>query len=596
MNKLLKKRMLIISISLAFLLLINICVSYSYYLGKVVGNESDTTIGIKSSGIIITYENNSDVIDASNVVPGWSATKNFSISSTVAENQLNETTSNLWYEIYLYVDKNDFPDNILTYSFSSAGNNVGNGQVAESRTNIGLPLSTELNVITIGTGNVAVGENVHNYSITFDYSIEKSNHPDCIFNARIGAKAVVNSVIYLNIDGGEIEGEIIKYVSKGGTITLQTPVKENAVFGGWTVTKGDGFVSGNELTVNDAIVEVQAIWNTHAIANSILTIDLDGGTWSGDTLIQTETNTIIKLERPTKPYYIFEGWEVVEGNAEISGDNIVAYDSKVVIKAIFIDMVPVFTYKKSDGTDASYIILRDDATSWRIKFLESGTLNFQSLGNIVDNQIDAFLVGGGGGGGTGHAFYTDNENSYFGGGGGGGGGGYTTTSTISVSYSVDYPIVVGAGGASQTNGSSTTAFELSALGGNKGVNGAWRTYGYGGEGGNNGGKGANGLDTSSSAGGSGILATREFGETEGSFYSGGGGGGGYVSWAKCYGNAAGGEGGGGAGGLCGVGIDGTANSGGGGGGGGGNPAVYPEYTTSGAAGGSGIVIIRNHKE
>ena len=44
MNKLFKKRMLIISISLAFLLLINIGISYSYYLGKVVGNESSTTV------------------------------------------------------------------------------------------------------------------------------------------------------------------------------------------------------------------------------------------------------------------------------------------------------------------------------------------------------------------------------------------------------------------------------------------------------------------------------------------------------------------------------------------------------------------------
>lgn len=591
MNKILKKRMLIISISLAFLLLINICVSYSYYLGKVVGNESNTTIGIKSSGIIITYENNSDVIDASNVVPGWSATKNFSISSTVAKNQLNETTSNLWYEIYLYVDKNDFPDNILTYSFSSAGNNVGNGQVAESRTNIGLPLSTELNVITIGTGNVAVGENVHNYSITFDYSIEKSNHPDCIFNARVGAKAVVNSVIYLNIDGGEIEGDTTKYVSKGGTITLQTPIKENAVFDKWIVTKGDARINGNELTVNDAIVEIQAVWITHTIANSILTVDLDGGTWSGgDTLIQTETNSIIKLERPTKPYYIFGGWEKVEGNADISGDNIVVYDSKVLIKAIFIDMVPVFTYKKSDGTDASYIIVRDDATSWRIKFLESGTLNFQSLGNIENNQIDAFLVGGGGGGGTGVSWLEVQASTYHGGGGGGGGGGYTNTSTVSVSYNVDYPVVIGAGGAASSKGQTTTAFSCSAEGGNPGGSGIASSHcptGCGGGGGSGGNAGGNG-GGNGSAGRSGALATKEFGEDTGTLYSGGGGGGGGVSWMNALGSGAGGAGGGGAGNN-----KGTANTGGGGGGG--TAPVSSGGGRSGAAGGSGIIVIRNHK-
>ena len=575
MNKLLKKRMLIISISLAFLLLINIGVSYSYYLGKVVGNESGTTLSFKSAGIKIQYENNSGDINVSDIMPGWSATKNFSISSTVTENQLNETTSNLWYEIYLYVERNDFPSNLVTYSFSSTGNNVGNGLVAESRTNIGLPLSTELNVITIGTGNVAVGANVHNYSITFNYSnenYENGNYPDCIFNAHIKVSAIINSIINLNLDGGEIEGDTTKYVSKGGTITLQTPVKENAVFDGWIVTTGDAIVNGNELTVNDALVEVQAIWIARTISNSILSVNLDGGTWSGDTLIQTETNSIIKLERPTKPYYIFQGWEVVEGNADISGDNIVVYDSNVEICSIWYLATPVFTYKKSDGTDASYIFVEEDDINWKIKFLETGILTFSHIGT-GKNGIDVFLVGGGGGSGS-SSFHN-----------GGGGGGYTITGRrISVENNLEYDIFVGNGGSSGKSGESSTAFNLIAGGGKPGIgtsNPSSSVGQKGGDGGSGGGgnagiggtDGSNGTSNATgSAGGNGQgTTTREFGESNGQLYSGGGAG----SWGSP------GDGGGGP--VCGNGV---ANTGGGGGG---------NNLASNASGGSGIVIIRNHR-
>ena len=71
-------------------------------------------------------------------------------------------------------------------------------------------------------------------------------------------------------------------------------------------------------------------------------------------------------------------------------------------------------------------------------------------------------------------------------------------------------------------------------------------------------------------------------------YSGGGGGGGAPPCASS--GAAGGSGGGGAGGMPGNSVAGTANTGGGGGGGG-NPGV-PSPQGNGAAGGSGIVIIR----
>ena len=60
MNKLLKKKMLIISISLVFLILI-LYVSYAYYNAEITGNESVSTVAVNGGFINIDYVNNNNV-------------------------------------------------------------------------------------------------------------------------------------------------------------------------------------------------------------------------------------------------------------------------------------------------------------------------------------------------------------------------------------------------------------------------------------------------------------------------------------------------------------------------------------------------------
>ena len=210
---------------------------------------------------------------------------------------------------------------------------------------------------------------------------------------------------------------------------------------------------------------------------------------------------------------------------------------------------------------------------WKIKFTSSGTLRFSK----IRGRIDVFLVGGGGGG------YHNASQSYE----SGGGGGYTETyRNIELLPNTDYSIIVGAGGATDQNGSNSSAFGKTALGG-KGVS-SWNSNGgdggsggggggggginvYGGDGGSDGGDGYPGNGSTARLGGKGQgRTTREFEEPGGQLYSGGGGG---------YNNAHPGAGGAGGGGNSGQ--SGTPNTGGGGG--------------CKGAGGSGIVIIRNSR-
>lgn len=239
-----------------------------------------------------------------------------------------------------------------------------------------------------------------------------------------------------------------------------------------------------------------------------------------------------------------------------------------------------------------------------IELLTSGTLVFKN-----EAAIDAFLVGGGA---SGRAAQPLNA------GGSGGGGGYTKTLlNITPRINIEYPIIIGAGGAectSYTNssnpGESTSAFGSSVDGGDRN-SGTFYNGGNGGSGGGAGGttntiatkNAANGGSNGSSGegtynnystGGTGQgSTTREFGESTGKLYAAGGGGGSTYDRNGQGTAGKGGEGGGGNGGSVSVKpTSGARNTGSGGGGG----TASTESYKNGAAGGSGIVCIRLHKK
>ncbi|MEA4869828.1 MAG: hypothetical protein VB062_04215 [Christensenella sp.] len=243
---------------------------------------------------------------------------------------------------------------------------------------------------------------------------------------------------------------------------------------------------------------------------------------------------------------------------------------------------PEFTYT---GT---YALLDDGDGNWRIRFFTSGMLTMTKRAAT----IDIFCVGGGGSGGRG-------ANTNY---GSGGGGGYTTLlNGLVLASGVGYTVFIGAGGTNLTasgagnrGGTSSLALEGSVLtqaeGGYGGIYNGTPTYPYGA-----GGSGGSTLSTDGgsngstpSVGGQGQgTTTREFHEGTGALYSGGGAGCAYNTTRRF-----GGAGGGGNGGVTSTSTPptaGTPNTGGGGG-------AYGAGLMSGStAGGSGIVVIRNHR-
>ena len=223
--------------------------------------------------------------------------------------------------------------------------------------------------------------------------------------------------------------------------------------------------------------------------------------------------------------------------------------------------VPVYSYTGSSQ------LVQDGGDNWHILFYTSGTLTISKLNGAKLSDICA--VGGGGGGANGRGRTDADPGS---GGYGGPGGSVVTKRSVKLAKT-SYYITVGNGGsngstwgAERNGGASSFASLVSASGGTVLGNGGRPAEGKGGTPGDGGDGTADIL---------GIVR-------------GGGGGGGSDNNQDYTGR---GKAGGGNGGRNTNGKNATANSGSGGGGGGFN--WYKEY--DGGQGGSGIVILQNHR-
>ena len=268
------------------------------------------------------------------------------------------------------------------------------------------------------------------------------------------------------------------------------------------------------------------------------------------------------------------------------------YWNDVKAKKVYFNDVLVLSGEFAFTYTGAYDVEGDLGDNFVIRFKTSGTLTVTDEGNAA--RLDVFLVGGGGGGAYGCSTMDVND---------GGAGCYTKTQKQIAVAPGNYQILIGAGAAGNnyyqnisTKGGDTSAFGVSAAGGNSklpntkpghGVDGGSGSGAVNSPGGSNGG---NGGKYNSFVGGNGQgTTTREFGEPSGKLYAGGGGGGSSNKGVTIPGGAGGG----------GNGVyynetstmNGQANTGGGGGGRSENKSKN-EY---GGSGGSGIVCIRNHR-
>ena len=550
----------------------------STYTVSYIGNKFSTTAKVQN-GVTVTYDPNTSILTL-NGNPTNDIVNLMLLNQTFNENDQFKIT--LDYISGTFTSSGEFTFSgdvvIATDIKNSSNENVSTRNWAD----IFLPTATISNPSGILT-TTSIGANEGSYLSVMLWMKSPSTTTFTDYKVKV------------NIT--KVDTKRVKYNQAYG-ILGDTPTREGYTFDGWYTEE----IGGTKVT-SDTVVSAEgdhtlyAHWKT---ATYTLTINPNGGVLNGTTnnsVYNIASGSTTNILNPTRTGYIFAGWTLSGAGSSMSGTTFTMGYENATLTANWASSKPTYTYTGSSQ------LIDDGNGNWRIKFLTSGTLTFTNLGTGV-NGIDVFCVGGGGGGGGGYGpSYT---------GGGGGGGGYTKTSKgVTVNAGTAYSVTIGSGGtpsyAQQTaagSGGTTSALGVSAAGGAGGY-GGYYGGGVGGKGGSGGGSGGqmyNGIDAGVGGenGGNGTNAsngtseggkgqgstTREFGENSGTLYSGGGGGAGATK------NAAGGAGGGGNGAKEQTGsvnsTNGAANTGGGGGG--------NFYWNSGTGyGGSGIVVIRNHR-
>ena len=169
------KRPNIIAIIEAIVLLVLAVVglSYAFFSAFINGGETDTSVEGTGANLSLVYTDGKSVITSSNIMPGWSATKTFTVT--------NNGEADTYYKLNISNITNEFVEGGLTFSIASAdgGANIDETSVGTEDRTISLSIS------------IAEGA-THTYTITAKYiNLDTDQTPDLgkTFSYTIGIEA-----------------------------------------------------------------------------------------------------------------------------------------------------------------------------------------------------------------------------------------------------------------------------------------------------------------------------------------------------------------------------------------------------------------------
>ena len=159
--------------AIALLVLAVVGLSYAFFSAFIKNGETDTSIEGTGANLSLVYTDGKSVITSSNIMPGWSATKTFTVT--------NNGEADTYYKLNISNITNEFVEGGLTFSLASAD---GGTSVPEQV--VGTTARTLTNSIAIAQGKT------HTYTVTARYiNLDKDQAPDLgkSFSYTIGIEA-----------------------------------------------------------------------------------------------------------------------------------------------------------------------------------------------------------------------------------------------------------------------------------------------------------------------------------------------------------------------------------------------------------------------
>ena len=159
--------------AIVLLVLAVVGLSYAFFSAFINGGETDTSVEGTGANLSLVYTDGKSVITSSNIMPGWSATKTFTVT--------NNGEADTYYKLNISNITNEFVEGGLTFSIASAD---GGTSVPEQA--VGTTARTLTNSIAIAQGKT------HTYTVTAKYiNLDKDQTPDLgkSFSYTIGIEA-----------------------------------------------------------------------------------------------------------------------------------------------------------------------------------------------------------------------------------------------------------------------------------------------------------------------------------------------------------------------------------------------------------------------
>ena len=159
--------------AIVLLVLAVVGLSYAFFSAFIKNGETDPSIEGTGANLSLVYTDGKSVITSSNIMPGWSATKTFTVT--------NNGEADTYYKLNISSITNEFVDGGLTFSIASAD---GGTSVAEQA--VGTTTRTISPSITIAEGAT------HTYTVTAKYiNLNTDQTPDLgkSFSYTIGIEA-----------------------------------------------------------------------------------------------------------------------------------------------------------------------------------------------------------------------------------------------------------------------------------------------------------------------------------------------------------------------------------------------------------------------
>ena len=304
-----KKKIIMLFIALGMIITIITGITFSYLAPTINNLENESTVAFNAGVIAIDFKNGTSQIEVSDILPGWSETKTFSLTAINTTSIRKADAMN--YSLKLIVESNTFSDNAISVSLKST-NTSNNGTIAEIIPGTLLSGASE---VSLGFGSfdatkeIGAGGVTHDFELTVSFP-EQYRSQSSDMGKHLSAHVTIgkaNDLGTLTIADSYEKANITTSVEKNKEVTLLSLYKY-PVNRSLSIVSGEGTIKANKLTLKSD--EMKVAINYPSITNTISGLNKEE---NGLKVDDTTDKNLRYVGASPKNYITFNGetWRII---------------------------------------------------------------------------------------------------------------------------------------------------------------------------------------------------------------------------------------------------------------------------------------------